>query len=84
MNNDDLVLVEAQGQICYGRFVERLPTDRLCSIEILKEKVGDEFKSPKQPGIKLITKQKFVTVIFKAGELGARRPHSFTEQDSQK
>lgn len=69
MNAGDLVLVEAQGQVCYGKFVERLATDRLCSIEILKEKEGDEFKSPKQSGIKLITKQKFVTVIFKAGEL---------------
>ena len=67
----DMIRLEAPARDDIAIFIENLPYDRMCAVEIIKEKVGNKYKSvdDKQVGVRYITRQKYCNIIFKAEEL---------------
>lgn len=64
MNSGDLVFIDHPPRQDYGIFVRHLPFDRMCEVEIVKEKKGGKLKAPDQKGIILIVPAKILLVVL--------------------
>lgn len=66
MSPGDLVQISAPASDLIGVFISYLPFDRMCLVEVLKEKNGDVYKKleSKDRGLNYLTKLKYCTVIL--------------------
>ena len=75
MKTGDMVILQAPARDDVAIFIDRLPYDRMCVVEIIKEKNGKKYKSvdAKEKGVRYLTKQKYCTLLLTKGELSEIR-----------